>query len=131
MCGPRRVTCPPLFRSDSGLKHFCCLNELNSSHFSTSDIFVNNLVPESHWIPVTLKNVKIRPSRNSMKFVWVTRFRETNPTVNSVSSSKIYKIYRFSTYTIIEIYRFTLFRKISFFSGFTLWTLPYVPLARV
>ena len=33
--------------------------------------------------------VKIRLSRNSMKFDWVTRFRETNSTVKSVSSSEI------------------------------------------
>ena len=38
------------------------------------------------------KNVKFRLSRNSTKFDVVARFRETIPTVKSVSSSKIYKI---------------------------------------
>ena len=31
-----------------------------------------------------------------MKFFWVTRFRETNPTVKSVSSSEIYKKFQAS-----------------------------------
>ena len=34
------------------------------------------------------KNVKFRLSRNLMKFDMVTRFRETIPTVKSVSSSE-------------------------------------------
>ena len=33
--------------------------------------------------------VKIQLSQNSMKFDWVTRFRETNLTAQSVSSSEI------------------------------------------
>ena len=33
--------------------------------------------------------VKIRLSQNSTKFDWVTRFRETNSTMKSVSSSEI------------------------------------------
>ena len=63
-------------------------HELESSHFLTFEIFVNNLVPEGHWTAVTTKNVKIRLSWNSMKLIWVTRFCETNPTVSSVSSSE-------------------------------------------
>ena len=35
--------------------------------------------------------VKIRLSRNSTKFAWVTRFRETIPTVEFVLSSEIEK----------------------------------------
>ena len=38
---------------------------------------------------IALNFVKIRLSRNSMKFDWVTRFREMNSTVKSVLSSKI------------------------------------------
>ena len=63
-------------------------HELNSSHFSTSEIFVNNLIPRSHWTPITPKNVEIRLSRNSTKFVWVTRFHKTNPMVRYVLSSE-------------------------------------------
>ena len=33
--------------------------------------------------------VKIRLSQNSTKFDWVTRFRETNSTVKSISASEI------------------------------------------
>ena len=43
------------------------------------------------------KNVKFRLSWNSMKFDGVTRFRETIPTVKSVSSSEIYENSGFST----------------------------------
>ena len=64
-------------------------HELNSSHFPTSEIFVNNLVPGSHWTPVTPKNVKIRLSRNSTKVAWVTRFHKKNPMVRSILSSEI------------------------------------------
>ena len=42
-----------------------------------------------HPTPVASKNVKFRPSRNSTKFDWVIRFRETISTVKSVSSSEI------------------------------------------
>ena len=44
-----------------------------------------------------------------MKFDWVARFRETNSIVKSVSSSKIYKISRFSTCIIATNYRFAIF----------------------
>ena len=42
-----------------------------------------------HPTPVTSKYVKFRLSRNPMKFNKVARFRETIPTVESVSSSEI------------------------------------------
>ena len=42
-----------------------------------------------HSTDVASNFVKIRLSRNSTKFDWVTRFHETNSTVKSVSSSKI------------------------------------------
>ena len=48
--------------------------------------------------PTTLfasKNVKFLLSRNSTKFDMVASFRETIPTVKSVSSSKIYKYFSF------------------------------------
>ena len=45
--------------------------------------------PMCHLTPGTSKNMKFQPSRNSTKFDWVTRFRTTNSTVKSVSSSKI------------------------------------------
>ena len=124
MCGPCRATCPPSFGSKVIYSIFIQIqiisHEINSSHFSTSEIFVNNLVLGSHWAPITPKNVKIRLSRNSMKFVWVTISCETNPTVSSVSSSEIWRIFRVSTY--ILLWQFTIlrfFRKIRFFSGFT------------
>ena len=78
-------------------------HETNSSQFPTSDIFVNNIVLRSHWTPITPKNVKIRQSRNLTKFVWETRFYQTNPTAKSVLSSEIYKISKFSTYAILAI----------------------------
>ena len=40
-------------------------------------------------MPIASNFVKIRLSHNSTKFDWVTRFRETNSTVKSVSSSEI------------------------------------------
>ena len=80
--------------------------------------FINNLVPGSHWTPITPKNVKIRLSRNLMKFVWVTRSRKTNPIVSSVSSFEIWRIFMFSTYTILAIYHFAIFQKNSIFLGF-------------
>ena len=42
-----------------------------------------------HPTPRILKNVKFILSQNSTKFDWVARFRETNSTVKSVSSSEI------------------------------------------
>ena len=46
-------------------------------------------------MPIASNFMKIQLSQNSTKFDWVTRFRETNSTVKSVSSSKIYKNFRF------------------------------------
>ena len=45
--------------------------------------------PMCHLTHSVSKNVKFRSSQNSTKFDWVTRFRETNSTVKSVSSFKI------------------------------------------
>ena len=42
-----------------------------------------------HSMSIASNFVKIRLSQNSTKFDWVTRFRETNSTVKSVSSSEI------------------------------------------
>ena len=42
-----------------------------------------------HLMPIASNFVKIRLSLNSMKFDWITRFRETNSTVKSVSLSEI------------------------------------------
>ena len=42
-----------------------------------------------HPTPYALKNVQFRLSRNSMKFNKVARFRETIPTMKTVSSSEI------------------------------------------
>ena len=56
------------------------LNELNSSHFLTSEIFIkiSSLKSLMAYHP---KNRKIfRLSHNSTKFFWVTRFREMNLT---------------------------------------------------
>ena len=64
----------------------------------------------SHTIIGASKNVKSRLSRNSMKFNVVARFRKTVPTVKSVSSSEIYKIFEFST----KITFFLFFRNLDF-----------------
>ena len=42
-----------------------------------------------HLMSIASNFVKIQQSQNSTKFDWVTRFRETNSTVNSVSSFEI------------------------------------------
>ena len=51
--------------------------------------FSKNIIFGVHSMPVASNFVKIRLSQNSTKFDWVTRFRETNSMVKSVSSSKI------------------------------------------
>ena len=56
------------------------------------------------------KNMKFLLSRNSTKFNVVARFRETIPTVKSVSSSEIYKNFEFFT----EITVLLFFRKLEF-----------------
>ena len=66
-----------------------------------------------HMSRVTLvasKNVKFRLSRNLTKFDAVTRFRETIPTVKSVSLSEIYKNSGF----LAEITILPFFRKLKF-----------------
>ena len=93
-------------------------HELNPSHFPIFKISVNNLILGSYSTTITLKNMRIRLSRNSMKLVWVTRFLETNPTVSSVSLFEIYKISKFSTCTIMTNYRFAIFQKNLIFLGF-------------
>ena len=60
--------------------------------------------------PGASKNVKFQLSRNSTKFDVVARFRETIPTVKSVSSSEIYKNSIFLT----EITILHFFRKLEF-----------------
>ena len=70
------------------LVHFI-LNELNPSHFLTSEIFIKilslKLLTTYH-----LENRKIfRLSQNSNKLFWVTKFRQKNLTVQSISSFKI------------------------------------------
>ena len=68
--------------------HFI-LNELSPSHFMTSEIFVkiSSLKSLATYHP---KNRKIfQRSQNLTKLFWITRFRETNSTAQSVSSSEI------------------------------------------
>ena len=70
------------------LVHFI-LNELISSHFLTSEIFVkiSSLKSLATYHP---ENRKIfRLSQNLTKLFWITRFRETNLTAQSVLSSEI------------------------------------------
>ena len=67
--------------------------------------------PMRHPTPDASKNMKFGPSRNSTKFDWVNRFRETNSMVKSVSSFEIKKISRFSTCTIATNYRLAIFQK--------------------
>ena len=70
------------------LVHFI-LNELNPSHFLTSEIFIKILSLKS-LTTYHLENCKIfRLSQNSNKLFWVTKFRHTNLTVQSISSFKI------------------------------------------
>ena len=65
------------------------LNKLNPNHFLTSEIFLKILSLKS-LATYHPENRKIfRMSQNSMKLLWVTRFRETNLTAQSVSSSEI------------------------------------------
>ena len=52
-------------------------------------IFFKNLIFGVHSMLIASNFVKIRPSQNSTKFDWVSRFHETNSTVKSVSSSEI------------------------------------------
>ena len=61
--------------------------------------------------PNAQKIMKIQLSWNSMKFVWVSRFRERNPTVRSILSFEIQKNSSFATCIVIAIYRFVIFRK--------------------
>ena len=68
--------------------HFI-LNELNPSHFLTSEIFVkiSSLKSLTTYHP---ENRKIfRLSQNLTKLFWVTSFHEMNLTAQSVSSSEI------------------------------------------
>ena len=59
---------------------------------------------------VASKNVKFRLSQNLTKFDAVTRLHENIPTVKSVSSSEIYKNFRF----LAEITILPYFRKLKF-----------------
>ena len=65
------------------------LNELYLSYFLTLEILIKSC-PRELLDACYLENCeKILLSRNSTKIFLVTRFRETNPTVKSVSSSEI------------------------------------------
>ena len=68
--------------------HFI-LNELSPSHFPTFKIFVkiSSLKSLTAYDPENRKILRL--PQNSTKFFWVTRFRETNLTAQSVLSSKI------------------------------------------
>ena len=93
------VSCEQLkciFSIRSSLRHHkeatLFLNELSPCHFLTSEIFVKILSLKS-LTAYHPKNRKIfRLSHNLTKIFWVTRFRETNLTAKSVSSSEILKI---------------------------------------
>ena len=65
------------------------LNELSSSYFLTFEIFVkfSSLESLTTYHPETRKNFRL--SQNLTKFFWVTRFRETNLTAQSVLSFEI------------------------------------------
>ena len=64
-------------------------------HLVQCESFIQVHHMSCHVIPDVSKNVKFRLSWNPMKFDGVTRFRKTNSTVKSVSSSEIYKIFGF------------------------------------
>ena len=61
--------------------------------------------------PIISKNVKFRPSWNSTKIVWITRFCKTNSTLWYVSSSEIREISRFTTCTVTVIDHFAKYFK--------------------
>ena len=95
-CGSRRATCHVSFVP------FSSRNNLFRPGFSFIYLkwtffkyliffwdFSKNLVFRIHSTPVASNFVKIQLFQNSMKFDWVTRFREANSTVKSVSSSEI------------------------------------------
>ena len=65
------------------------VNELKSNHFLTSEIFIkiSPLKSLEMYHPEICKILWL--SQNSTKCFWVTRFRETNLTAQSVSSSEI------------------------------------------
>ena len=68
--------------------HFI-LNEFSPSHLLTFEIFVKILSLKS-LVTYHPENRKIfRLSHNSTKLFWVTKFRETNLTAQSVLSSEI------------------------------------------
>ena len=68
--------------------HFI-LNERNSSHFLTSEIFVKISSLKSLTVYHSENRKIFRLSRNLTKLFRVTKFRETNLMVQSVSSSEI------------------------------------------
>ena len=63
--------------------------DINLSYFQIYQIFVKILFLEVIGHQSPSKNVKFRLSRNSTKFIHVTRFREINPMVRSVSLYRI------------------------------------------
>ena len=70
------------------LVHFI-LNELSPRHFLTSEIFIKISSLKSLTAYHSENRKIFCLSHNSMKLFGVTRFRETNLTVQSVSSSEI------------------------------------------
>ena len=82
------------FGSISALKHYLfsvqfILNEVISSHFLISEIFVKISFLESLATYHLESRKTFRLSHNLTKFFWVTRFRETNLTAQTVSSFEI------------------------------------------
>ena len=65
------------------------LNELSSSHFLISEIFIkiSSLKSLATYHPENHKVFRLSP--NSTKLLWVTRLRDRNLTVQSVSLSEI------------------------------------------
>ena len=95
------------------------LNELYLIYFPILRFF-SKIPFFFHQAPDAPKIMKIRLSRNLTKFVLVTRFCETNPTVRFVSLPEIYKNFSFVTCTLAAIYCFTIFQKNSIFPGFNI-----------
>ena len=67
--------------------HFI-LNELSSSHFLSSEIFVKSSSLKSLTVYHSENRKIFRLSLNSTKLFWVTKFHETNLTAQSVSLSE-------------------------------------------
>ena len=77
-----------------------CIQKYHMAHVMCLSLKVScsiHMIMSCHPTPGASKNVKFRLSQNPIKFYGITRFHKTNTTVESVSSSEIYKIFGFQS----------------------------------